>query len=106
MRAMPRIDAVLWGLVAATASTLPIVAAQAIPPIVIPILAAPPVASVGSSGGHGALEGNVRPLPYEVGLNPGMSSARSEEHTLNSSHSQNLVCRLLLEKKKSRRDEA
>ena len=75
MRAMPRIDAVLWGLVAATASTLPIVAAQAIPPIVIPILAAPPVASVGSSGGHGALEGNVRPLPYEVGLNPGMSSA-------------------------------
>ena len=75
LRAMRRMNAALYGLVAATASTLPIVAAQAVPPIVIPILAAPATASIQSRGGHGALEGNVRPLPYEVGLNPGMSSA-------------------------------
>jgi hypothetical protein len=72
LRAMRRINAALCGLVAA-ATTL--VAAQAVPPVVIPILAAPALASIQSRGGHGALEGNIRPLPYEVGLNPGMSSA-------------------------------
>jgi hypothetical protein len=66
-------NAAFCGVVVAATSTL--VAAQAVPPIVIPILAAPALASIQSRGGHGALEGNVRPLPYEVGLNPGMSSA-------------------------------
>ena len=75
LRAMRHISAALCGLVAATASALPIVAAQAVPPVVIPILTAPPTASIQSRGGHGAFEGNKRPLPYEVGLNPGMSSA-------------------------------
>src|SRR5438270_9056540 len=57
--------------------------------------------ALASVGGASALDYPTRPVRWVVGYPPGGATDRSEEHTSELQSQSNLVCRLLLEKKKN-----